>query len=228
MPVWILTGDSCISQLLSIVHDINSSYDCHPMINVRGVFLDISKAFDKVWHDGILLKLETYSVEGKLLNFKVVLNGQTSTWELVKSGVPQESVIGPLMFLLYIMINDLQDKWFTIINDLQDNIRSTCKTFADDTLFFPMFLIRHLARRWTDVWFAICKWLGFLVENAIQPWPQKSDFFQSWVCNFIEKDTLVQVFSCELCEISKNTFFNTSERLLLLPDLILIMLILSR
>ena len=147
MSVWILTGDSCISQLLSIVHDINSSYDCHPMINIRGVFLDISKAFDKVWHDGIILKLESYSVEGKLLNFKVVLNGQTSTWELVKSGVPQEFVIGPLMFLLYIMINDLQDKWFTVINDLQDNIRSTCKTFADDTLFFPMFLIKTLGKK---------------------------------------------------------------------------------
>ena len=156
MPIWILTGDSCISQLLSIVHDINSSYDCHPMINVRGVFLDISKAFDNVWHDGILLKLETYSVERKLLNFikklhtryqRVVLNGQTSTWELVKSGVPQEFVIGPLMFLLYIMINDLQDKWFTIINDLQDNIRSTCKTFADDTLFFSMFLIKTLGKK---------------------------------------------------------------------------------
>ena len=154
MPVWILTGDSCISQLLSIVHDINSSYDCHPMINFRGVFLDISKAFDKVWHDGIILKLESYSVEGKLLNFKVVLNGQTSTWELVKSGVPQEFVIGPLMFLLYIMINDLQDKWFTVINDLQDNIRSTCKTFADDTLFFPMFLIKALGKKMN--WCMIC------------------------------------------------------------------------
>ena len=43
-----LPGDSCISQLVSIVHDINSSFDCDPTINVRGVFLDILKAFDKV------------------------------------------------------------------------------------------------------------------------------------------------------------------------------------
>ena len=43
-----LPGDSCISQLLSIVHDINSSFDCDPTLDVRGIFLDISKAFDKV------------------------------------------------------------------------------------------------------------------------------------------------------------------------------------
>ena len=78
--------------------------------------------------------METYGVKEKLLNFiknylhalyqRVVLNGQTSTWELVKSGVPQGSVLGPLMFLIY-------------INDLPDNIQSTCKIFADDTSLFP-------------------------------------------------------------------------------------------
>ena len=128
-----LPGDSCISQLLSIVHDINSLFDCNPAIDIRGVFLDISKAFEKVWHDGGIFKLETCGVKEKLLNFiknylharyqRVVLNGQTSTWKLVKSGVPQGYVLGLLMFLIY-------------INDLPDNIQSTCKIFADDTSRF--------------------------------------------------------------------------------------------
>ena len=111
--------------MLSIVHDINSSFDCDPTVDVRGVFLDISTAFDKVWHDGIIFKLETYGVKGNLhaRYQRVVLNGQTSAWELVKSGVPQGSVLGPLMFLIY-------------INDLQDNIQSTCNTFADGTPLF--------------------------------------------------------------------------------------------
>ena len=51
-----LPGDSCISNLLSIINDINSSFDCDPTSDVRGVFLDISMAFDKVWHDGIIFK----------------------------------------------------------------------------------------------------------------------------------------------------------------------------
>ena len=54
-----LPGDSCISQLLSIVHDINSSFDCDPTLDVRGIFLDIFKAFDKVWHEELLLKMKT-------------------------------------------------------------------------------------------------------------------------------------------------------------------------
>ena len=77
-------ADSCINQLLSIIHDIYKSFD--GVYEVRGVFLDISKAFDKVWHDGIIFKLKQNDISGalhKLLNDflanrkqRVVLNGQ--------------------------------------------------------------------------------------------------------------------------------------------------------
>ena len=63
-----MSGDFCIFQLLSIIYEINSSLDCNPTIDVRGVFLDISKAFDKVWHEGFLYKLESHGTEGELLN----------------------------------------------------------------------------------------------------------------------------------------------------------------
>ena len=130
-----LPGDSWVSQLLSIVHDINCSIDCDPTRDIRGVFLDISKAFGLVWHEGLLHKLETYDVKGEVLNLprnylheryqRVALRGQASFWELIKSGagVPQRSVLGPLMFLIY-------------MNDLRDNIQSICKIFADDTSLF--------------------------------------------------------------------------------------------
>ena len=60
-------NDSCINQLLSIVHSIYSDFDHNPTLEVRGNFLDISKAFDKVWHDGLLYKLESFGISGNLL-----------------------------------------------------------------------------------------------------------------------------------------------------------------
>ena len=57
-------GDSCINQLLSITHDIYKSFDCG--YEIRGVFLDISKAFNKVWHDGIIFKWEQNGISTKL------------------------------------------------------------------------------------------------------------------------------------------------------------------
>ena len=132
-----LPGDSCIAQLLAIIHEIQTAFDENPAADVRGIFLDISKAFDKVWHEGLLHKLKTYGIEGQLLSLlanylenreqRVVLNGQTSVWRKIKSGVPQGSVLGPLLFLIY-------------INDLPDGITSICKIFADETSLFTKVL----------------------------------------------------------------------------------------
>ena len=70
----LLPDDFCISQLLPIVHNINSSFDCDPQQDVRGIFLDISKGFDKVWHEWLLFKLKIYGIKGELLNLRNYLN----------------------------------------------------------------------------------------------------------------------------------------------------------
>ena len=62
-----IPGASCVSQLLSITHEINKGFDCHPPTNVSGTFLEISKALDKVSHEGLNFKLKTYGVDGNLL-----------------------------------------------------------------------------------------------------------------------------------------------------------------
>ena len=125
-------GDSSINQLLSITHEIYESFDVG--LEVRSVFLDISKAFDKVWHDGIIYKLTQNGISGNLVNLedflkerkqRVFLNGQVSTWKNINAGVPQGSILGPLLFLIY-------------INDLTEGLTTNAKLFADDTSLFSV------------------------------------------------------------------------------------------
>ena len=100
---------------------------CHALASgkeVRVVFRDISKAFDRVWHAGLIHKLRSAGVTGLTdRQQRVVLPGASSDWTYIRAGVPQGSVLGPLLFLLY--VND-------IVNDIGANIR----LFADDTSLF--------------------------------------------------------------------------------------------
>jgi hypothetical protein len=83
------------------------------------ILCDISKAFDRVWHSGLLLKLKAYGIGGKL--FKCVfVNNSKSPLVNTNTGVPQGSKLGPLLFLLY-------------VNDIADNLLSLTRLFADDS-----------------------------------------------------------------------------------------------
>jgi len=123
------------------------------------VYTDFQKAFDSVPHRRLMSKLEAYGVHGHLLNWiksflmgrkqRVVINGQESTWTAVISGVPQGSVLGPILFLIY-------------INDIVDNLSCTAYLFADDMKLFKGITkdadMAHLQSdicavdAWTDHW----------------------------------------------------------------------------
>ena len=107
--------DLCINQLLSINHDVLSAFDMR--LKVRGIFLDISKAFDKVWYDEQIFKLRQKGICGEMIiileefvsnrNQRVLLNGKYLSWVEIRAGVTQRSILGPFLFLIY--INDLSN-----------------------------------------------------------------------------------------------------------------------
>ena len=124
---------SCFTNLLETCEDWTAAVDQGCGVNV--IYLDYSKAFDTVPHLRLIEKLKGYGISGSLLmwlmNFlqgrsqMVVLNGIQSQWLEVTSGVPQRSVLGPLLFVLY-------------INDIAEYIHCKLGVFADDTKIYSI------------------------------------------------------------------------------------------
>ena len=123
-----LPGHSTVHHLIESIHNT-----CLALENFETscqIFCDISKAFDRVWHRGLLLKMENYGIRNDLLlwfksylekrNQKVCINESFSSSRNITAGVPQGSVLGPLLFLIY-------------INDISENLQGSARLFADDT-----------------------------------------------------------------------------------------------
>ena len=153
-------GRSCLTNLLSFSDRVTEELDNGGSVDV--VYLDFAKAFDKVPHQRLLRKLERYGVSERMLAWirgwllnrwqRVGVRGRWSGWRRVLSGIPQESVLGPVLFLLF-------------IDDLEEGLMSGVLKFADDTKIFRRvdseedreLLQRDLDRlvqslQWSEVW----------------------------------------------------------------------------
>ena len=125
------------SQLLSVLHSIGKNLDNNILTDI--LYLDFAKAFDSVDHAILLEKLKRYGIAGQLHNWfknylqdrqqRVFVDGCTSNWAPVTSGVPQGSLLGPLLFIIF-------------INDLPSALPDGSLTFlyADDTKLFSSIL----------------------------------------------------------------------------------------
>ena len=120
------------ADLLTVVNDrIARTFNRYGA--TRSVALDISKAFERVWHAGLLLKFKSYGISGQMFGLissflsnrrlGVVLYGKSSQEYPVNAGVPQDSILGPTLFLLY-------------INDLPDDVICDIAIYADDTTVY--------------------------------------------------------------------------------------------
>ena len=127
------TGHSCETQLVTTIEDLALSLECGQQVDM--LILDFSKAFDTVAHQRLLHKLDHYGIRDSIKGWisiwlttrtqKVVVDGEASTEDQVRSGVPHGTVLGPLMFLLY--INDIGHKTST---------GTHLRLFADDSLLY--------------------------------------------------------------------------------------------
>ena len=150
-------GRSCLTNLLSFLEEVTEKLDARNSIDV--VYLDFAKAFDKVPHRRLINKVRSFGIGGELLRWiecwltdrlqRVGCEGAWSDWRRVLSGIPQGSVLGPILFLMF-------------IDDLDEGLTSRILKFADDTKIFRVVngpedrnaLQEDLGRlsEWSEIW----------------------------------------------------------------------------
>ena len=152
-----ISGKSCVTQLLEYLEDLTEALDQGEDVDI--IYLDFSKAFDKLLHRKLMKKIWGYGIRGKMYKWindfltnrsqKVVVEDQASSSKPVTSGVPQGSVLGPILFVIY-------------INDLPEVIQCCIRLFADDSkIYRRVSRAEHIemlqsclnrAVTWADIW----------------------------------------------------------------------------
>ncbi|KAL4125873.1 hypothetical protein QTP88_010110 [Uroleucon formosanum] len=183
---------STTQQLMRITEHISNSYEKH--CHTGAVFIDISKAFDKVWHHGLLYKLKIINTPNYLLNsltsflsnrqFSVKINDNFSSFQPIAAGVPQGSILGPTLFNIY-------------TSDIPQSPHTNIALFADDTVIYsesrnPEAISVHLQNHlnalsvWCKNWkisinptkSPTVKYLGVTLDKRLTWWPHLSSKLQ--------------------------------------------------
>ena len=156
-------GKSCITQLLEVIEDFHKLRQEGEPFDI--IYLDFKKAFDSVPHQRLLTKLRGYGIEGKVLQWikafllnrtqRIKVGNETSASSKVTSGIPQGSILGPVLFTIF-------------INDLPESVDSIVKVFADDTKLYNKSKNHRTIQKdldtiqnWSSIW-----QLGFNIKKC--------------------------------------------------------------
>ena len=175
------------------------------------IYLDFQKAFDKVPHQRLILKLKSHGMGNSIINWieqwltdrrqRVVIDGEVSSWKSVLSGVPQGSVLGPILFLVY-------------INDLEEGVTGKILKFADDTKFsenINKLNIKIQNLNWDEVYTdndpctAYDTFLNILESQIEECLPLKKLKIKAYKSDWLSKGILI---SCK----QKNVLFKTFKQ----------------